>query len=379
MKMNALATAAALSDHDLLTRTEALASRERETAAELVAHLAVLDSRPSVYAAKGYGSLFAYCTEALRLSDDAACTRTAAARACRRFPVILDLLASGTITLTCVRLLGKHLTPENHEAVLARASGRTNKQIEALVAELAPQPDVASSVRKLPAPAVLPAPTAETSPAVSDQMPMSMPSAPLSETVPSPAVFITTPRPIVKATAPERYRVQFTVGAETHDKLRRVQALLRREIPDADPGVIFDRALTLLLEKVEREKLGAAARPRPRRSIRLETDKDERGTRPSRHVPSDVKRVVSRRDGGQCAFVSPEGRRCTERTYLEFHHVQAYAKEGPATVENIALRCRRHNQYEAELVFGPHGASIVRETREPFGRVDASAPGYAPN
>ena len=47
-------------------------------------------------------------------------------------------------------------------------------------------------------------------------------------------------RPIVRATAPERYRVQFTIGPETHERLRRVQALLRREIPDGDPGAIFD-------------------------------------------------------------------------------------------------------------------------------------------
>jgi hypothetical protein len=40
-------------------------------------------------------------------------------------------------------------------------------------------------------------------------------------------------------------------------------------------------------------------------------------------------------------------------TFLEFHHVGAHAHGGPATVENISLRCRRHNQYEAELVFGP--------------------------
>jgi len=46
---------------------------------------------------------------------------------------------------------------------------------------------------------------------------------------------------------PQRYRVQFTIGQETHDKLRRVQALLRREIPSGDPGEIFDRALTLLM------------------------------------------------------------------------------------------------------------------------------------
>jgi hypothetical protein len=78
-------------------------------------------------------------------------------------------------------------------------------------------------------------------------------------------------------------------------------------------------------------------------------------------VPSVVKRAVWKRDGGQCAFVSVDGRRCTAREFLQFHHVQAYAKQGPATVDNISLRCRPHNQYEAELIFGPHGTSIIRE------------------
>jgi hypothetical protein len=156
--------------------------------------------------------------------------------------------------------------------------------------------------------------------------------------------------------------VQFTIGKEGHDKLRRLQTLLRREIPDGDPGAIFDRALTLPLDKVERAKLGRTARPRRRRSIRPGTDTDvrEQGMG-SRHVAQEVKDAVSRRDAGQCAFVSPAGKRCTERAFLEFHHVQPYAKGGRATVENISLRCRRHNQYEAELVFGPHGASVVSE------------------
>ena len=92
-----------------------------------------------------------------------------------------------------------------------------------------------------------------------------------------------------------------------------------------------------------------------------------RGTasRPSRHIPADVKRAVWRRDAGQCAFVGLTGRRCSERTFLELHHVQPYAKRGPATVTNIALRCWRHNQYEAELIFGPHGAATVSEKSEP--------------
>jgi hypothetical protein len=288
--------------------------------------------------------LFSYCTQALRLSEDAACNRIEAARACRRFPVILDLLASGAMSLTSVRLLGRHLTPENHQAVLARASGRSRREIEILVAELAPQPDAPSSVRKLP-----------TFTAMSPSSPAPAPGAtgvssePSPATAPSPAALAPTPRPIVRATAPERYRVQFTIGAETHEKLRRLQALLRREIPDGDPGAIFDRALALLLEKVEKAKLGAAVRPRPRPSIRPATDRSV----PSRGVPRAVKRAVWPRDAGQCAFVSSTGRRCSERAFLEFHHVQAHAKQGPATVGNISLRCWRHNQYEAELIFGP--------------------------
>src|SRR3989442_6995358 len=274
MNTNILVTASALSDQDL--------------------HLAALDTRKMLYAAQGYGSLFSYCTQALRLSEDAACNRIEAARSCRRFPVILELLASGSLTLTSIRLLGRHLTAENHESVLAKARDRRRHEIEALVAKLAPRPDVPSAVRKLPYQKASPLPLAVPGLAMT-----SVPSAAGSPIAtgtpiaPSPSTPPATPRPIVQAWAPERYRVQFTIGPEAHEKLRRVQALLRREIPDGDPGAIFDRALTVLLEKVEKTKLGAVAEPRPDRLIRSATDKEGRKpTVPSRHVPREVKRVV---------------------------------------------------------------------------------------
>jgi len=110
----------------------------------------------------------------------------------------------------------------------------------------------------------------------------------------------------------------------------------------------LERALALLLQKVESAKVGAARNPRP---IRPGTDR--LASSESRDVARGDKRIVWQHDSGQCAFVSRDGHRCTERAFLEFHHVKAFALGGPTTAENLSLRCRRHNQYEAEVVFGP--------------------------
>jgi hypothetical protein len=163
--------------------------------------------------------------------------------------------------------------------------------------------------------------------------------------------------------APDRYRVQFTVSKATYDKLRHIQDLLCREIRNGDPAVIFDRALDLLVKDVEKRKLAATNRPRR-----------TRGTREgSRAIPADVKRAVRRRDGGRCAFEGKRGR-CTERRFLEWHHVQPFEHQGPATVENISLRCRAHNVYESEQVFGRFDPSIVRESVETYAVYQEIAP-----
>ena len=153
--------------------------------------------------------------------------------------------------------------------------------------------------------------------------------------------------PSIAPLAPERYRIQLTVSGETHDKFRRAQALLRHALPSGDPAAIFDRAVTLLVDQLERQRFAQTDRalattPRP-------------GS--SRHIPAAVRRAVWRRDGGCCAFVGNQGR-CGERAFLELHHLEPYAVGGAATVENIELRCRAHNAHEARLFFGP---DVVRE------------------
>lgn len=331
------------SDHELLAEVTRLTASEREATARLVASLAEVDAR-RLYLGEGCSSLFTYCTQVLHLSEHAAYNRIEAARAARRFPEILERLADGSIHLTAVRLLAPALTPENYRALLDAARHKSKRDIEHLVAELKPQPDVAPCIRKIPAPATSPFVT-EAPPVI--ERPKEAESATSPREVASPP---TVRPPVVRPLSPERYKVQFTVSKETHDKLRRVQELMRHTIPNGDPSAIFDRALTLLLSELERTKLAAAKRPRTTAVA----------STVSRHIPAGVKRDVWTRDGGRCAFVGNNGR-CTETGFLEFHHIMPYADGGETSVENLELRCRPHNAHEAEKYFGAEGPLFVRE------------------
>lgn len=193
----------ALSDAALISETKRLTLGECAVTAKLIAALAEIDDR-RLYLGQGCSSLFTYCTQVLGLSEHAAYGRIEAARAAAKFPVILELLANGSINLTTVGLIGPHLTDDNHHELLSNVSHKTKREVEQ---------------------------------------------------------FITTVRHGEQEPA-ETYRMHLTVSRETFDKLRRAQDLLRHAIPDGDAGQIFDRALTLLLSDLERRKIAATERPR---------------------------------------------------------------------------------------------------------------------
>ena len=234
-----------LSDADLLSEIKHLARCERDATATLIASLRELDAR-RLYLAEGCSSLFTYCTNVLHLSEHAAYGRITAARTAQAFPLVMDLLADGAITLTTVTLLAPHLTPENHATVLAEARHKSKRQVEELAARVTPRPAIPATIRRLPEPKAPAVARAET------------PLAPSPAQVAAPS-----PKPAeVTPLSPERYKVQFTVSKETHDKLRRVQDLLRHSVPNGDPAVIFDKAVSLLLTALERTKVAAIDRPR---------------------------------------------------------------------------------------------------------------------
>lgn len=231
-----------LSDRALLAEVARLAHSERAATARLIASLVELDER-KLYLGEGCSSLFTYCTQVIHLAEDAAYGRIAAARAARRHPLILQLLVDGSVTLTAVGLLAPHLTAENHRDVLTAARHKSKRDVERQVAALHPRPDIPSSVRKLPmsktasslATAVSPA-GVSTPGACDSAVPRcqtetsSLPSATRwsHTTAPQKAARDSERRPtsrppVVRPLSPERFQIQFTVGRETHDRLRRVR------------------------------------------------------------------------------------------------------------------------------------------------------------
>jgi hypothetical protein len=136
-------------DDELLHRLAELMRQSRRAEADIVAHIAEVEER-RLYAREAFPSMFAYCMDVLHLSEAEAYLRIAAARASRKHPILLTMLADGRLHLTAIDKLAPHLTRVNRDRLLERATHQSKRQILELIAEIAPRPDVPVMVRKLP-------------------------------------------------------------------------------------------------------------------------------------------------------------------------------------------------------------------------------------
>ncbi|HKP58504.1 MAG TPA: HNH endonuclease signature motif containing protein [Polyangiales bacterium] len=141
--------------------------------------------------------------------------------------------------------------------------------------------------------------------------------------------------------------MQFTATQVLHDKLQQLKDLMRHQVPDGDLCAIVERAADLLISQQVKRRFAQTEKPR---SAAPEAGRKAKPW--SRYVPRAVVREVYSRDGGQCTFVSSDGRRCGAHDHIELHHEDPFALGGLPTVENLQLLCRSHNALLAEWDFG---------------------------
>ena len=79
-------------------------SQDRGTTVELLIRMGAIDER-QLYKPLACASMYAYCRQVMRMSENAAFQRIRAARAGKRFPQVLTMLADGRLHLTAVALL----------------------------------------------------------------------------------------------------------------------------------------------------------------------------------------------------------------------------------------------------------------------------------
>ena len=336
-----------LADETLVRDLKSLVARDRANTAALLAHLAEVDER-RLYLPAAYPSMYLYCVEELGFSEEAAHKRIRAARAARRFPLIFEAVADGKLNLSAVVMLASYLTESNGQDLLRAAFGLRRAELEELIARRFPSTElmpIAIALRSARNGEVSPGTPEPGTAGDTVTTPLSPSSAP-------GRIDFTTPRQKVSAIAPERYALQLSVGQKTIEKLRYAQSLLSHGVPEGAIDQVVDRALDALIEKLERRKFAATSRPRQAR---------RRASDDPRHIPAAVKRAVWERDHGRCTFVSERGERCPTHSRLEFDHADPVARGGRSTVENLRLRCRAHNQFAAERMFG---AGFMKEKRE---------------
>jgi hypothetical protein len=343
-------------DSELVARLPGLVQAERHAMANVIEHLVEMERR-RLYLRHSVSSLYRYCIERLGYDEDAALKRHRVAKLALRLPQVLDELRAGTLHLTGLFLLAKHLTEDNAAALLGEARGKSRRKIEEIIACWFPRPDVPTSIE----------PSSEVAESTrGGQM--------LLAGAQSPGAF---PNPMtcsgsgkgapgrLEPLSPSRVRVEFTARAELYEKLEKARDLLSHALPSGELGELFERALDALLEKETRQRFGAKA-PRERRETgeASEARKLEPG---SRHVPVHILRAVWERDSSQCTYVDAEGQRCRERRFLTIEHRTPFALGGSHTLDNLCLLCAAHNLESARRVLGESliEAKIRARTKEP--------------
>ena len=295
---------------------------DRQSTADLLAFIAESDRRRR-YAQFGYGSMKEYCVKVLRLSDDAAAKRIQVARKARFLPMIFEAIADGRVHLTGMRQLVPFIDDENVNDLIAAATHRTYREIEWLLAERFPQPAPEEGIEE----------------------------ANVKDVNAARHVH---GRSVVKPVSPGQYLVQYGASVPDHERIEYARQLMSHRNPTGNLNMLHMAGLELLIEQLEKEIFGKTDQPH---NVQCSSD--------GRYIPSSVRRAVVERDGWQCTWLSPAGRRCESKWRLQFDHILEFARGGEPTADNVRLLCAGHNQYAAECTYGREFMERKRGEEQP--------------
>lgn len=243
----------------------------------------------------GYSTL-SFCMEVLGLSRSSSLKRILASRVCARFPDGLNLIESGSLHLSALVLLSKHLTEDNYAELFHMAHQKSESYIERELAKRFPR-EKRNKER-------------------------------------------------IEWLNENEAEVALVLPADVLAMLERARELLKHKYPQGKVAEILTEILSAYLKKND---------PLQKEAPRERSPK----ARPFPVHPRKIRHRIQHQvwkvnQVGQCEYVSPDGKRCSERSGLQIEHKLPWALGGSSLdVTNLQLLCGPHNRFLAEKMLGP--------------------------
>jgi hypothetical protein len=267
---------------------------------ELIAVLQEID-RYRAYRDLGHKSLFEYATQGLKLSESVSYNLIAIARKSHEVPELQEMIRKQEISISNARMIAPVLTQANQSKWLEAAASLSKRALEKEIAKEFPEAQVQESARYV---------------------------------------------------SEKRIELKLGISEELHEMFMRVQDLVSTQQGTvASMEDTLQAALKLYIEKMDPQKKAERAQV-SKDQTKQTTTMDKRSEpvpgqviKNQRYIPAKLQHAVRLRDQGQCALKSANGQRCTERRWLEIHHIQPLADGGVHELKNLALVCRAHHQF----------------------------------
>src|SRR6185369_16243355 len=144
-----------LTNEALLASFRARVKSVNVNEASVIAHLVEIEER-RIHLDQTCSSMWVYCVERERFSENQAFIRLGAARVVKDFPIALEYLVRGDIHLCGLVELRRALTSENHLELLREASGKSTRAVKEMIAALRPKPDVPARIEPVAPQPLLP-------------------------------------------------------------------------------------------------------------------------------------------------------------------------------------------------------------------------------
>lgn len=268
---------------DLMQSLRGLCRQERSALCTFLQGLATIEER-RLHLELGYPNMFELCRLEFGLSEGCIYRRLQVARKLRSYPELLEALEQGSINLTLASLLCPHLGRHAWNELLALVAGQSKRAAQKALRDLD-----------------------------QSRCHMEKPSR-------------------VQYLGREQYSYRLKVPAPLHHQFERVKELLSHQIPDGDINEILAAITRFYLHKQDPQEKKAAP---PAFWASYES--------PSRYIPRGLKLLLLERAAHQCQYQSPDGRRCTQKRYLDIDHIVPLAGGGQTKLDNLQVLCHAHN------------------------------------